>query len=59
MKTIYNLALVIWKFLDGKKLYISGVCWIIIGCINDFNAEQIMEGLALVGIKSALVKAPK
>ena len=51
MKYIMN----VWKFFDGKKLYLVGVAMMIVG-IYQKNTDLFLQGCAMIGIKSALVK---
>lgn len=46
------------EFLKGKKTYIVGALMIILGILQDYNQEMILQGLGLItlrlGIKSKL-----
>ena len=45
----------VWEWLDGKKMYLVAAATIIYGIYKN-DIQIILEGLAIIGLKSALVK---
>jgi len=49
----------ILALLNGKKMFITGIVMIILGCLQDFDQTLILAGLAIITGKSALKKLEK
>lgn len=46
------------EFLNGKKTYIVGTLFIILGLLQN-DITMVLTGLGFMGIKSAIVKVDK
>lgn len=46
-----------WVMLQGKKCYIVGGLWVLLGCFNSWDTAQILTGLSIIAGKSALTTA--
>jgi len=54
-----NVVLRVIRFFNGKKLFITGIVTIILGCLQDFDQKLILAGVTLIAGKSALKKLEK
>ncbi len=44
------------ELLKGKKTYILGLVWVILGILNEVNVDQIMQGLLILTGRAAIAK---
>ena len=44
------------SFLSGKKTYIVGALTILLGCLNNWDMQTIMIGLAMITGRAAISK---
>jgi len=44
------------ELLSGRKMFLTGIVMIILGCLQDFDQVLIFGGLTLITGKSALKK---